>query len=181
MTTAPPRATTPEDLELVLSPVRDALLADARAEAERIVSEATRSAGNTVAEAESETTAAVERARHRVELSNAARAEQTLARLRGEGHRATLETRQQLRLRLIDEVHRSARNIRADTRYPRLLNHLESLARSQLGDGAVIERGTSLDGGITAETGSRRVDYRLTALADRALDTLADDVAELWS
>jgi len=45
----------------------------------------------------------------------------------------------------------------------------------------VIERDPSPDGGVVARAGTRRVDYRLPILAERALDDLSDKVAELWA
>ncbi len=67
--------------------------------------------------------------------------------------------------------------MRDDPRYPALLDHFEAVAREQLGDDAVIERDPIPGGGIVAELGSRRVDYTLPQLADRALEVLADEVA----
>ena len=49
------------------------------------------------------------------------------------------------------------------------------------GSVAVIERDPDPAGGIVAELGSRRVDYSLPQLADRALDVLADEVARSWA
>jgi vacuolar-type H+-ATPase subunit E/Vma4 len=183
MTTAvtPPTEPAPETLSDVLEPVRQALLGDARAEADRIASVATHCAKEVVAAAKTEADAEVERARHRAALSATAHADQILARVSNDAHRVELDTQEELRRELIDDVHTSARDIRRDPRYPALLDHLESLARSQLGAGAIIERDPHPDGGIVAVAGSRRVDYRLPVLANRALDTLADDVAELWT
>jgi vacuolar-type H+-ATPase subunit E/Vma4 len=165
----------------VLEPVRIALLSDARAEADRIVSAATSAAETAVAKAEAESLAAVERAVRRTERSSLAHSKQVLARAGNDNHREVLSTREQIRQELINEVRSAARDLRHDPRYPALLDHLETLARSQLGDEAVITRDLDTDGGIVAETGRRRVDYRLPLLADRALDHLADEVAELWA
>lgn len=168
----------PDTLREQLAPVRAALVGDAEAEADRILSSAKSSADDVVAEATAQADAEVERARHRAELAAQANAEQVLARVRSEGHRAVLVSQQQLRQRLIDEVHASVEELRNDPRYPALVDHLEALARTQLGDEAVIEHVPA--GGIVAEANGRRVDYRLTALVDRALETLDDEVAALW-
>jgi hypothetical protein len=63
------------------------------------------------------------------------------------------------------------------------LDHLETLARAQLGDmvALTIERDPEPYGGIFAVAGSHQVDYRLPILADRALDAMADEVASLWT
>ena len=180
-TVAPAPGPAPESLCHQLGPLRDALLRDAAAEADRIITAATNSAKGVITTATARADAEVAQALHRAELSAQAHSEQTLARLRNDGHRVVLTTQQQIRQQLIDKVHSSTQGLRTDPRYGALLNRLEMLARSQLGDDAVIERDPQLDGGIIAQAGSRRVDYRLTALADRALDILADDVAELWN
>jgi vacuolar-type H+-ATPase subunit E/Vma4 len=180
-TVAPAPGPASESLHHQLEPVRDALLRDAAAEADRIVAAATKSARDVVAAATASADAEVAEALHRAELSAQAHSEQALARLRNDGHRVVLTTQQQLRQQLIGEVHSAAQDLRADPRYGALLDHLETLARSQLGDDVVVERDPEPDGGIIAEAGSRRVDYRLASLADRALDILADDVAELWN
>ncbi|MGB5757865.1 MAG: V-type ATP synthase subunit E [Acidimicrobiales bacterium] len=176
-----PRNTEADTLGHALEPVRQALLADAKAEADRIVSAAVDAAAELIAQAQAGADEAVDQARHRAELAAQVYAEQRLAQIRSDSHRAVLDTQAQLGQRLLDEVHTAARALRGDPRYPALLDHLESLARSQLGDGAVVDRDPEPGGGIVARAGARRVDYRLVALADRAIDTLADEVAELWA
>ena len=55
------------------------------------------------------------------------------------------------------------------------------MARDQLGPGARIERDPPELGGVVATAGTRRVDYTLTALAERALNDHADEVTALWT
>jgi len=174
------RHPSPASLDQVLEPVRAALLADAGAEADRIVEEATRSATETMAAAETEAEATIERSRRRAELSSRAHSERVLARLRNDEQRGLHDAQLQLLSQLIETVHVSARRLRDDPRYPALLDQLESMARAQLGEDAVIERDPNPDGGLVARAGTRRVDYRLPVLAERALDDLSDEVAELW-
>ncbi len=171
----------PTSLEQVLEPVRGALLADAGAEAARIVEEAARSATEVTGAASAEAEATIERSRRRTELSSRAHSDRVLARLRNDEQRGLHDAQQQLLRRLIETVHVSARQLRADPRYPALLDQLESMARDQLGEEAVIERDPSPDGGVVARAGTHRVDYRLPILAERALDDLSDKVAELWA
>ncbi len=179
--TTPTQHEAPTSLDRILEPVREALLADAEDQAERIIAEAVRDARELTDTAKDETDAAVEQARRLAERSARALADQGLARLRTETHRRVLERQQQILQQLIDTVHESARELRTDPRYPALLDELESMARNQLGDTAALDRDASPDGGIVGEADVQRVDYRLTALADRALETLADDVVELWT
>ncbi len=179
-TTVPtPTGTSQESLTQVLEPVRQGLLDDAKAEADRIVSAATRDAEEVFATATAEADAAVDRASHRAEVSAQTHADQVLARVRNDGQRLVLSAQEGLRQQLIDEVHTAARGLVEHPRYPALLDHLESQARGQLGDDVLIDRDP--EGGLVAVAGSRRVDYRLSALASRALEALADEVAELWT
>jgi len=183
MTTAsvPSSAAARDTLQHTLEPVREALLRDARAQAELIVSTATNLANELLTTAETEADAEVDGARHRAELAAQAHTQQGLAQARRDAHRVVLDGQNQLREQLLDAVHTSARQFRHDPRYQALLDQLEAVARSQLGDETVIERDPEPDGGVIAEAGSRRVDYRLVQLADRALDALSDDVVELWN
>lgn len=183
MTTTPAPSSDPAvgTIRRALEPVRDALLRDASVEADRIVSAASDAAREVVASATAEADAEVDRVRHSAKLAAQAHTELTLAQLRNDAHRVVLQAQEQLRHQLIDSVHASARLVRHDPRYPKLLDHLEAMARRQLGTDALIERDPETDGGVLAEAGSRRADYRLTPLADRALDALADEVAELWN
>lgn len=167
-------------LEEALQPVRLALLADAELEADRIIAAARTAADESVAGALSEADAEVERARDRAERSARAHTARLQARVLDQGRRTVLAAKEQLRRRLVDDVHDAALELREDPRYPLLLDHLEALAVRQLGDDAVIERDPEGAGGLIARTDLRRVDYRLASLADRALDALADEVGALW-
>ena len=68
--------------------------------------------------------------------------------------------------------------LRDDPEYPNVLEALRARARADLGADAAI---TELDGGgIVAESGHRRVEYSLQALADDLVDQ-AIASAEPWS
>ncbi len=164
-----------------LLPAGAALLDDARSEARRILAEANHAAEERIAQAEREAEVELDRARRRQEQAAQARVDQELARARTEAHDRVLSTRSELRDRLVDDVHAAALAMRHDTRYPDLLDRLEAIVRAQLGTGAVIERDPDPAGGVRATSGRRQVDYTLPALADRALDVLADQVATLWT
>lgn len=171
----------PRSVEENLEPVRLALLADGEARARKIVSEATRVGDELVARAERDADAEVDTARRRNERSARASVDQALARARTDAHRVVLDTQAQNHRHLIEDVRDAARAMRQDPRYAALVDRLEMLATAQLGSTAVIERDPDTAGGVVAVAGNRRVDYTLTALADRALDTLADEVAQLWT
>jgi vacuolar-type H+-ATPase subunit E/Vma4 len=180
MTAVLPTSDSVEDVCAALEPVRRALLADARADADRIIGEATREAALTVDEAEQEAAVSIERAVRHGTASAQARSDQRLAQARAEVHGEILRAQDQVRRRLHHAVHTAALDLRSDPRYPDLLNELERLARNQLGPNAQIKRDVRT-GGIVAIAGSRRVDYTLPALAERALDVQADKVTLLWS
>jgi vacuolar-type H+-ATPase subunit E/Vma4 len=91
-----------------------------------------------------------------------------------------LEAQRRVHDEVIRAAHEAVIDIRADPRYPALLDHLESEAREQLGRGAIIERDPN-GGGVVGAADGRGVDYTLPALADRALAVHADEVAQLWS
>ncbi len=168
-------------LASALGPVRDALLTDARSEAARIVETARAEADTIVALARSDADEAVQQARRRAEATSAAHTEREMAQARRAAHATVLQARDELWRELNRRLGSAAERMREDARYPLLLDRLEGLARSQLGDGAVIERDPQLGGGIVAVDGPRQVDYRLPALAERVLETLAEEVAGLWS
>jgi vacuolar-type H+-ATPase subunit E/Vma4 len=164
-----------------LGPVRDALLEDAAAEADQVAADANRDAALLVDGAERDAEREIERANRRGAQSAEVRAAGMIAQARGDAHQAILSARQDVRSRLHDAVHVAAQDLRADIRYQALLDELERLARGQLGADAEIERDPDQQGGIIAVADSRRVDYTLAALANRALDAHADQVAQLWA
>jgi vacuolar-type H+-ATPase subunit E/Vma4 len=164
-----------------LDSVRTALLEDAVARAEEMVTQASLDAEAAVADAERDNMAEVGRAVRRSEGSAKAKADQALARANAEAHSDVLRAKELLRQRLIADIHRAAFGLRHHPRYAELLDQLTGLARHQLGADAVIERDPDGRGGVVATADARRVDYSFTALADRALETIADEVAQLWT
>lgn len=164
-----------------LGPTRDALLADASERAQQIVADATIAADELVAEAMSSSDATVAAATHRAAAAATARADQELAATRAQIHADVLRARSEIRQRILTETRDAARSLRTDPRYPALLDHLEALARAQLGPTAKVDRDPSDAGGAIATAGNRSVDYTLAALADRAVSALADDVARVSS
>lgn len=100
---------------------------------------------------------------------------------RADANQRILRTRATIDERILDATRRAVLELREDPRYPGLLDHLERLARSQLGADEVIERDPEGAGGIIGHLDGRRVDYTLATLADRALDQLGDDIERLWT
>jgi len=173
--------TVPPGLLLDLEPVHRALLGDAQVEVDRIEQDAQRTADAVIEQAESDRDAEIERARRRGEASARSHAQDTLARARNDSRAIVLRRQEELRQQLVDLVRAEALQLRRDPRYADVLDRLESVARAQLGDGATIERDPEPGGGIIATQGTRRVDYSLPAIADRALDVIAEEAAKLWT
>jgi vacuolar-type H+-ATPase subunit E/Vma4 len=171
----------PRTLAGRLDPVRVALLEDAGIEADRILTEARHGADEAVAAAEQEVAAEVAEVERRQAISAAAHADQVRARARAEAHSEMLGAREGLHQDLLEAVRLAALDLRNDERYPALLDHFEAVARAQLGPDAQVERDPSGRGGIVAVAGTRRVDYTLTTLAERALRDHAEEVASLWT
>jgi vacuolar-type H+-ATPase subunit E/Vma4 len=163
-----------------LQPVRRALLDDAESAATSIIDEARAVADRLVADAEREAAREIDTARHRGERSAQAQVERDLASALATARSGVLDAQRRIRDEAIRAVHGAVTDMRADPRYPALLDHLEAEACEQLGQGAIIERDPDA-GGVVAVADQRRVDYTLPALADRALAAHADEVAQLWS
>lgn len=162
-----------------LDPVRVALIQDAHDAADDIVRAARADADRTVASARHETDEALDRVRRRAEATARARAERARDDARRAANTDLLRTRDALRRDLATRIRDAVSRLPDDPRYPALLDRLEELAHDQLGSEAEIV--PDPDGGFVATAGGRRVDYRLNALADRALDAIADEVVRLWS
>lgn len=162
-----------------LAPVRECLLARARADAERVRAEAAAEANAVLEQARQQAEAILAEARERgtaegAGITAAARSRAS-RRARGlllAGQRQAYEA---LRQRSRDAV----RALRDDPSHRRLRQRLERIARELAGAGAVIVEAP--DGGVVAEGSGRRVDCSLGALADRAVDALGAEVEELWA
>lgn len=175
----PPSSDRP-DLAEQLEPVRRSLLDDANADAQRLRDDAGADAGRTIAQAEEDADAEVEEVQRRSAIANRAHADQERARARADGHNRVLAARERIHQQLRTSVREAARQLRSDPRYPALLDHYEARALADLGPTAHVDRDPDPAGGIVATAGQRRVDYSLDALADLAVDALADEVATLW-
>jgi vacuolar-type H+-ATPase subunit E/Vma4 len=101
------------------------------------------------------------------------------ARVRRQAHELVLMRRNALRLDLRWQVRQAAVELRADPRYPSLLSRLVDQSRALLGPEATVAE--SPEGGVIAEAGSRRLDLSLPALATRTLESMTQEVGELWT
>jgi len=162
-----------------LAPVRGSLLAAARHEAEEIRRNADAKAMALVEAARRD----ADRIRSAASADGAATARsQALlrsARARRQAHEIVLTRRNALRLELQRQVREAAAGLRTDPRYPRLLAQLTEQCQALLGPEATVA--ASPQGGVVAEAGSRSLDLSLPALATRALESMTQEVGELWA
>ena len=75
---------------------------------------------------------------------------------------------------------RRALALREKPEYSALLDHLQALARTQLGDRAEIDVDPQTVGGVRAANGRRLVDYTLPTLVERSISRLGEEVESLW-
>ncbi|HET9322376.1 MAG TPA: hypothetical protein VFO03_00740 [Gaiellaceae bacterium] len=165
---------------MATEPLRDAILADAHATAERVLARADEQAEAKLRDAERRGRALVERARAEGIAAAAIVGAHEEARARRIARAAVLAARRELYEDLGRRARSAARELRTQPGYEALLDRLAAGARAQLGPAAEIERDPPDSGGIRASSGARHVDYTLNAIADRCLEQLGAGVEELW-
>ena len=164
-----------------VAPLRNALLDQAQAEAERVLAEADEQAAATLAEADSQGTALVEEARAAGIAAGSIEGAHEEVHARRFARALVLSAQREL----YDELRRQSRaavhELRHDPRYPELLERLSAAARAQLGDGAALELDPPDAGGVRGSKESRHVDYTLDALVERCLDHRGARPERLWA
>lgn len=166
---------------MTIGAARDALLADARATADRARAQAEAGARERVAAALREAEEQIARARAQGEADGREQGAVDEGVARTLAHLDVLHARREA----YDELQRRAREavleLRAAPDHAELLDQLAAAARRDLGDDAELELDPPGAGGVRASTASRRVDYSLAALADRCLEDLGPALARLWA
>lgn len=134
----------------------DALLASARAQAEKIIADAARDG------------------------EAAARAEAALrsSRIRREAHELVLARRSSVLAELRRQLRARASALQEDPRYPAFVARLREQCVDLLGPAATVS--VSPEGGVIAAAGSRSLDLSLPVLAELALDSLPE-AREPWT
>ncbi len=162
-----------------LLPVREALLARARADAERLLAEGDAEADAIIARAHAEADAIRAGARAQGEADAAAVLGAERARARRQARAVVLaaqhESYEGLRARAVEQV----ATLRGDPGYATWCDRLRKEVRAALGPDAAVSEHP--EGGVRGEATGRRVEYTLVALAERALDALGPDVEGLWT
>jgi vacuolar-type H+-ATPase subunit E/Vma4 len=162
-----------------LAPVRQALLRQAREEADETRASAEREAQEVLARAHAEADEVRRQARADGERdAQDLRAEQQ-ARARRRARAIVLQAQQETLERLTEQVRARAQALWEDPETRALLrDRLTARARDALGPDATVSDHPA--GGVQAEAGSRRVTYLLTDLADETIAGLPD-LAGLWT
>lgn len=159
----------------------DALLADAREEAQRLMAQAEGDAVSMLQQARRSADEFVAEARRRGEAEGRRDAARRQARESALARMAILAARREVYEQLRRRAHTAVLSLRDEPGYRTLLEQLASAARRDLGEEAVLEIDPDDVGGVRARAGSRAVDYTLPALAQRCLEGLGPVVQRLWT
>jgi vacuolar-type H+-ATPase subunit E/Vma4 len=166
---------------VTLAPLREALIATAHRDAERVRAETAAAVEAELAAAREDAAELVGRARaearERAELDSRRRE----AAQRREAQARVLRARREAYESLRDEAAAAVLRLREDPGYEALLDRLEASARERLGPAVSIERDPPGTGGVIARDGQRSIDATLPALAAAALEALGGGVEELWA
>jgi vacuolar-type H+-ATPase subunit E/Vma4 len=144
----------------------DAILRDARAQAQQIAAKSDADARALIEQAEKEGEEAAE-------LDTSLEWTSARRRARGVILAAQNEAYQDLRAAVTAAVS-------CDSRYPSLLGCLADAARRKLGPGAEVAVDAGGDRGVTATRKDRRVDWSLEKIVDESVYRLGPSIEELW-
>ena len=173
--TAPPVTPVDEPLE----PVRQAILAAARADAARLLADADTEATAAVARADAEAARIRTSARAQGEADAEAVLVAERARARRRARALVLAAQRAAYEELRDRVAGALPGLRAGAGYAGWRDGVGEQVREMLGEGTVLSEHP--DGGVVGEAPGRRVAVTLTGLADEAVDALGADLEGLWS
>jgi vacuolar-type H+-ATPase subunit E/Vma4 len=161
-----------------LAPLTAALRDRARAAADEVLARADEDARESLDRAHQEAAAMLAQARAKGAADGAAVLAAERAGAARQARAILLAAQQAAHDDLRTAAREAVRALREDPDYPVMLEALRARAQVDLGPGAVV---TTLDGGgIVAESGPRRIEYSLAALADDLVDEVVDR-AEPWS
>jgi vacuolar-type H+-ATPase subunit E/Vma4 len=173
------KAKLPTGSAAALGPVRAALQADARADADTVLGEARRRADEIRTTAHRRAADILHESRADGERQANVAVAAALTRQRRAARTAMLAAQRELYEELRRRCAEAARAMRDDPDYPELRRQLTEYAATALGPEAAIHE--SDDGGIVVSNGRRRVDLSLPTLVERELDGLGGEVQRLWA
>lgn len=163
-----------------LAPVREALLAAARADADRITAGAQAAAAATLAQGR----AAADRLRAEARAQGAASGGAVAAAARNRARRTARARVMRARREGYEQLRAAARQavaqLPAEPDWPRRRAALAAAVAARLGPGAAVR--DAAGGGVVGEAPGRRVDCSLAVLADRATEAVAQQLPtmEAW-
>lgn len=164
-----------DPLQIALEPLRAALIARARADADRLCADAETAGRELLAGAGEEAEALLAKARAQGETDAAAMFASEMDRARRSARGVVLAAQRAAYNELRQRALTAVRGLLSD---PARRARLATVLRSQLGDQAVIHEHS--DGGIVAETSDgRSVDASIEKLVDNAVGEL--DLEQLWA
>lgn len=165
---------------VTLDPVREALLAQAEAEAERLERRVEQRAAAQVARAEEHTAALVRHARAEGEAAAELEAAVEMAGARRAARTHVLRAQREVYDEVRREAHAAAERLRSEPEYAELLERLVVRVQEELGVDAELDVDPPA-GGVVGRLGNRRLDYTLPVLVERCLGEHAADVEQLWT
>ena len=164
-----------------LEPACEALLADARAQAQRVLEDADDECEERLADARRRAAELLAGAREQGDAEGRVEADREQAL---EGLLARTEVLAAQR-RAYEELQARARaavlDLREEPGYPELLERLAAAARRDLGDAAQLEIDPPDAGGVRGTAGSLHVDYTLVTLAEGCVRDLGPGLRRLWT
>jgi len=165
--------------DAALDPVRTALLAAARGDAAAVRQKAQREKTELLDDARrtADGLLATARAEGAADASAAVAARMTQSRR--DARRAILAAQRELYDELRRRCRAAATGLAESPEYEGFRRHLAEQAQARLGSETTVT--DSLEGGVVASAGSRRLDLSLPALADRALERSSAEVTGLWT
>lgn len=162
-----------------LAPLREALLARARQQAEATLAAADADVRTTIDEARADAESLLAQARTIGEQEAAG----VLAAQRAQAVRQARAVVLGARRAAFDDLHEQARiavrTLRDDPDYPEVLATLRDRLRTELGPDATIREHDG--GGVVGQEGGRTLAFTLDDLADRIVDGFDAEVERLWS
>ncbi len=163
--------------DVALRPLRQALLAAAGAEADRIVRAAQDEAARTLAEASAQAHEVVEQGRREGRSDATAVLAAERSRTHRQARALVLAAQRAAYDDLRAAVRQEATTLPEDTAWPDLRDRLAAHARRLLGPDAEL---VEVPGGLRARSGSRTVDLTVSSLAEAELVALGPEVEKLW-
>lgn len=168
-----------EEALVALDPLREALRADAREEAEEIKSRAAEEVEAVLAAAQQRADEVVADAEAQGTAGARAAAALRSARARREANELVLAKQETLRRSLVDQVVLAVQRMRGERRYTAWVDHLTRRCHEALGPEATVTPSPS--GGVIGEVGSRRLDLSVPVLAAATVEAHAVEVRQLWT